>query len=100
MRVISIMKTAWTRLIRFIATDDRILRGEPIMPHPGFDLGQTTEETKLRAKVIIGDDIYDTTGATKVTDEIVVVKKLLGPVSAQDVPILRCIGFNYTHHST
>ncbi|KAI0544193.1 hypothetical protein F4679DRAFT_565917 [Xylaria curta] len=92
------MRTTWTRLIRFVATDDRIYRGEPIMPDPDYDLGQTTEETKLRAKIITGDDIYDTTGATMVTDEIMVVKKLLGPVSAHDVPILRCIGFNYRHH--
>jgi len=89
----------WQRLIRFVATDERILRGEPILPTTDFDLGNTTTKTKLQAKVIVGDDIYDTTGKTKVTDEIVTVKELLGPLAQEDVPILRCVGLNYAKHS-
>jgi len=92
------MKVPWTRLIRFVATDDRILRGEPILTSPNFDLGNTTEETKLQAKVVIGNDMYDTTGETKVSDEIVTVKKLLGPLAQNDVDILRCVGLNYAKH--
>lgn len=93
------MKVVWDRLIRFIATDGRLLRGEPILPHADFDIGSTTAETKLKAKVIVGDDIYDTTGRTKVTDEIVTVQKLLGPLAQDEVPILRCVGLNYAKHS-
>ena len=89
----------WERLIRFVATDGRVLRGEPILPHHSFDLGQTTAATKLTAKVITGDDIYDTTGNTKVTDEVVTVKELLGPLAQDEVPILRCVGLNYAKHS-
>jgi hypothetical protein len=89
----------WKRLIRFVATDGRTLRGEPILPSPDFDLGFTTAETKLKAKVITGDDLYDVTGKTKVTEEVVVVKQLLGPLAQQDVPILRCVGLNYAKHS-
>ncbi|KAM0079764.1 hypothetical protein ACKRZS_008093 [Fusarium odoratissimum] len=92
------MKVAWQRLIRFVSTDGRLLRGEPILPTPDFDLGNTTEETKLKACVIEGEDIYDTTGATRVTDEVVTVKTLLGPLVASDVPILRCVGLNYATH--
>ncbi|KAK2017432.1 hypothetical protein LZ32DRAFT_665328 [Colletotrichum eremochloae] len=92
------MAVAWTRLIRFVAKDGRVLRGEPILPNDEFDLGDTTEETGLKAKVISGSDIYDTSGETKVTDEVVVVKKLLGPLTPEDVPILRCIGLNYASH--
>ncbi|RGP72627.1 hypothetical protein FLONG3_6635 [Fusarium longipes] len=92
------MKVAWERLIRFVATDGRLLRGEPILPTPDFDLGDTTEETKLQARVIEGHDIYDTTGITRVTDEVVTVKTLLGPLAASDVPILRCVGLNYATH--
>ncbi|KAK0383889.1 hypothetical protein NLU13_7981 [Sarocladium strictum] len=92
------MSVSWSRLIRFVATDGRTLRGEPILPSPDFDLGQTTEATGLKAKVIQGEDIYDTTGATKVTDEVVTVKTLLGPLAQSDVPILRCIGLNYATH--
>lgn len=89
----------WSRLIRFISTDGRLLRGEPILPDLNFDIGTTTEETKLQARVIHGDDIYDLTGATKVTDEIVTVRKLLGPLTKDDVPIIRCVGLNYMKHS-
>ncbi|PVH98233.1 hypothetical protein DM02DRAFT_682728 [Periconia macrospinosa] len=92
------MRVAWTRLIRFVATDGRVLRGEPILPNPEFDLGQTAESTKLQARIIIGDDIYDTTGKVKVSEEIVTVKKLLGPLAAEDVDILRCVGLNYAKH--
>ncbi|KIW83637.1 hypothetical protein Z517_02883 [Fonsecaea pedrosoi CBS 271.37] len=92
------MKVPWTRLIRFVATDGRVLRGEPILPSEDFDLGNVTEADQLKAKVIVGDDIFDTTGQTKVTDEVVTVKKLLGPLAREEVPILRCVGLNYAKH--
>lgn len=93
------MTLPWKRLIRFIATDGRTLRGEPILPSPETDLGFITEADQLQARVIEGSDIYDTTGATRVTDEIVTVKTMLGPLAQSDVPILRCVGLNYAKHS-
>ena len=93
------MKVAWQRLIRFVATDGRILHGEPILPSPEFDIGKVTEKDALKAKVIEGADLYDTTGATKVTSEVVTVKRLLGPLTPADVPIIRCVGLNYAKHS-
>ena len=93
------MNVAWERLIRFISTDDVVLLGEPILLHPDFDLGNLTADTRLQAKVIHGDDIYDTTGSTRVTDEVVTVKKLLGPLQLRDVPMVRCVGLNYATHS-
>ncbi|KAI5919537.1 hypothetical protein F4810DRAFT_687248 [Camillea tinctor] len=92
------MKVAWERLIRFVGTDGRVYRGEPILPNPDFDLGTTTASTQLQARVISGSDIYDVTGETKVTDEIVTVKELLGPLTSNDVDILRCVGLNYAKH--
>ncbi|KAJ5474647.1 hypothetical protein N7475_004213 [Penicillium sp. IBT 31633x] len=92
------MSLPWTRLIRFIATDGRTLRGEPILPTPTTDLGFTTESDNLQARVIEGSDIYDTTGETRVSDEIVSVKTILGPLAQTDVPILRCVGLNYAKH--
>ena len=93
------MAPNWDRLIRFIATDGRELRGEPILPSPDFDVGTTTEETGLKAKVIqvANNDVFDP--STKVTDEEVTVKKLLGPVTTDEVPIIRCIGLNFIKHS-
>ncbi|KAJ5373429.1 hypothetical protein N7517_005435 [Penicillium concentricum] len=92
------MSLPWKRLIRFIATDGRTLRGEPILPTPTTDLGFITESDKLQARVIEGDDLYDTTGKTHVTDEIVSVKTVLGPLAQTDVPIIRCVGLNYAKH--
>ena len=93
------MQLPWKRLIRFVSTDGRTIRGEPILPSEDFDLGSATEETRLQAKVISGDDIYNTSGETKVTDEVVTVEKLLGPLTPGEVPLLRCIGLNYAKHS-
>jgi len=93
------MKVPWTRLIRFVSTDGRVLRGEPILPSDDFDLGNVTESDQLKAKIIKGDDTLDTTGKTVVSDEVVTVKKLLGPLAAEEVPILRCVGLNYAKHS-
>jgi 2-keto-4-pentenoate hydratase/2-oxohepta-3-ene-1,7-dioic acid hydratase in catechol pathway len=93
------MAPNWDRLIRFVATDGRELRGQPILPSADFDVGTATEETGLKAKVIDvkNNDIFDP--ATKVTDEEVTVKKLLGPVTVDEVPIIRCIGLNFIKHS-
>lgn len=92
------MSLPWKRLIRFITTDGRTVRGEPILPTPTTDLGFITESDNLQARVIEGDDLYDTTGKTRVTDEIVSVKTILGPLTQADVPILRCVGLNYAKH--
>ncbi|KAI9925247.1 hypothetical protein ASPWEDRAFT_121173 [Aspergillus wentii DTO 134E9] len=91
------MTLPWKRLIRFITTDGRTLRGEPIAPDD-LDLGFITEADQLQARVISGDEIYDMTGRTSVTDEIVTVKTLLGPLAREEVPILRCVGLNYAKH--
>lgn len=93
------MGVCWDRLIRFVATDGRTLRGEPILPSPDFDLGTVTEQTGLKARIIEGSDIYDDSGKTRVTEQIVQVKELLGPLSQDDVDILRCVGLNYAKHS-
>ncbi|CAG9981062.1 unnamed protein product, partial [Clonostachys byssicola] len=94
----AIMKVPWSRLIRFQAADGRVLRGEPVLPRPNLDLGLITEADNIQARVITGDDPYDTTGATRVTEELVTVKRILCPLTAKDVPILRCVGLNYLKH--
>ncbi|KKA22977.1 hypothetical protein T310_2991 [Rasamsonia emersonii CBS 393.64] len=87
------MTLPWTRLIRFEATDGRILRGEPVTPdnnnNTELDLGFITEADSLQARVLAGDDIFDTSGKTHLTDEVVTVRKILGPLTSDDVPILR-----------
>jgi hypothetical protein len=93
------MRVAWKRLIRFEAIDGRILHGEPIIPSEDYDLGHMTESDNIAAKVIKGQDIFSEAGDTYVSDEVAQVKKLLGPLVASDVPILRCVGLNYAKHS-
>ena len=89
---------AWRRLIRFKATDGRILRGEPLIDRD-VDLGFITEADQVQVRILSGDDIYDTTGKTQLTDEVAVVQTLLGPLAAGEIPILRCVGLNYAKHS-
>lgn len=93
------MKPVWSRAIRFVATDGRTLFGEPILDSPDVDIGRVREGSPLKARVITGSDLYDESGVTQVTEEIVTVKRLLGPLRQQDVPILRCVGLNYMKHS-
>lgn len=85
------MRPVWTRLIRFVATDGRTLYGEPIVPSADYDIGVQGEKDGIKAKVVVGP-IYGTSDETKVTDEVVDVEKLLGPLSQSDVPIIRAIG--------
>jgi hypothetical protein len=92
------MTLPWKRLIRFQSTDGRILRGEPLVADE-VDIGFITEADKVQARVLSGDDIYDTTGKTRLTDEVVGVKTVLGPLAQADIPILRCVGLNYAKHS-
>lgn len=95
------MSLPWKRLIRFRALDGRILRGEPILPaDEKVDLGLTTNADQLQARVISGSDIYDVTGTTQVTGEVVTVEQILSPLAQSDIPILRCVGLNYAKHSS
>ena len=93
------MRVAWKRLIRFEAKDGRILYGEPILPSEDYDLGLMKRDDNLTAKIIKGHDIFSEAGDTHVSDEIASVQKVLGPLTAAEVPILRCVGLNYAKHS-
>ena len=94
------MSLPWKRLIRFRAVDGRILRGEPLLPtESNIDVGMVTKAGQIQARLLEGDDIYDTTGETKLGDEIVTVEQILSPLTPNDVPILRCVGLNYAKHS-
>ncbi|OJJ84578.1 fumarylacetoacetate hydrolase family protein [Aspergillus glaucus CBS 516.65] len=93
------MSLPWKRLIRFRALGGRILRGEPILPaDEEVDLGLTANADQLQARVISGSDIYDVTGTTQVTGEVVTVERILSPLAQSDIPILRCVGLNYAKH--
>ena len=82
---------AWTRLIRFVGEDGKIYRGEPIVDETA-DIGKTQN---LKAKIIAGDNVFK----GNVTDKVVAVKQLLGPLDGNEVHEVRCVGLNYATHS-
>lgn len=86
------MMLNWDRLIRFIADDGKIYRGEPIISESDYDIGEQFIEGKsINAKVVVGNIFTD----AKVTDKILEVRQLLGPLTCDDVPIIKCVGMNY-----
>lgn len=90
---------AWTRLIRFRAANGSIYNGEPIVPSDSktTDVAELYNAGSLKAKVISGDDVF--ADSAKVTDQVEEVKELLGPLTPEQVPIIRCVGLNYMKHS-
>ena len=89
------MTTTWKRLIRFVAKDGKIYRGEPIVSDSDFDVGKQYLSGKpIQAKVVTGDIFSNAV----VTDQVLEVKKLLGPLTEDDVPIVKCVGLNYMKH--
>ncbi|ABN65932.1 degradation of aromatic compounds [Scheffersomyces stipitis CBS 6054] len=89
------MTPTWKRLIRFVAQDGKTYRGEPIVSDADYDVGkQFLQGKQIMAKVITGD-IFDN---AVVTDVIKEVKTLLGPLTPDDVPMVKCVGLNFMKH--
>src|SRR5882757_392968 len=85
----------WNRLIRFEGNDGKIYFGQPVI-NRGEDVASLARSGTLKAAVIDGDDIF--ADSAKVTSDVRQVKRLLGPLTASQVPIIRCIGLNYMRH--
>lgn len=94
---------SWTRLIRFhpATSPDRIIYGEPIGSDDELvDIGALADARSLRAKVIQFDSRDGPLSpSARVTDEVVQVGQLLGPLGMYDVTDIKCIGLNYKKHS-
>ena len=90
------LNVPWSRLIRFVsAEDEQIYYGDAVVPSNDFDIGLPANLSSLKARVITGNPI---SANCKVTDKVVGVKKLLGPLTPDTVPAVRCIGGNYLTH--
>lgn len=88
----------WERLIRFVAEEDnQVYYGEPITSNDGFDLGELKETDDLKARVIEGSNPLDPSRCT-ITSTILSVRQILGPLTPEMVPAVRCIGGNYKSH--
>jgi hypothetical protein len=85
----------WTRLVRYVSNAGITGYGEPILPDPNSDINQLALDGKLEVVVLEGVDVLTATP----TDKKEIVKTLLGPLTAKDVPYVRCIGLNYKSHS-
>ncbi|KAL1857770.1 hypothetical protein Plec18170_002994 [Paecilomyces lecythidis] len=89
------MSMPWSRLIRYRDSPEGPVRfGEPILNDGNEDIASMALENKLLVKVCEGTDPF----SLRVTDQIATVHQLLGPLAAQHVPIIRCIGLNYKSH--
>lgn len=85
----------WSHLIRFTSPgSDTVQFGDAILESDGADIGLLS--SSLKAKVIKGDPLSPD---CQVTDQVVEVSKLLGPLTPRIVPNVRCIGLNYLKHS-
>jgi hypothetical protein len=90
---------SWSRLIRFIPTGSTIpIYGEPVA-HSYTDIGALADAGELSARVILVDSDGPLSPSARVTDEILRVAKLLGPLDAQSCTDIKCIGLNYKKHS-
>ena len=89
------MKFAWKRLIRFVGADSRTHYGEPDIEQVE-DLMRLYDERKLKARLLIGG-IFD--DKATISNELVDVKKMLGPLEPSQVPMVKGIGLNYVSHS-
>lgn len=84
----------WTKLIRFIAHDGKATFGDAIVDDAS-EVPQKLEENELYAIELEGSDPF----ALSSTGKKLHVKTLLALLTPSDVPLIRCIGLNYTKHS-
>lgn len=59
------------------------------------DVDALARDGTLQVKVCEGSDPFN----LRVTDQVDRVHQLLGPLTSDSVPIIRCIGLNYKSHS-
>lgn len=89
------MTHSWSRLVRFIAEEDgQTYQGEPQLPaDKDFDIGKNYAGLKVK---LLSGDLY---GQNSVSEETKTIKKLLSPVSKEQINLFRCVGLNYVKHS-
>ena len=85
---------AWSRLIRFLDDEHKITYGEPCITSVA-EFEEKLENKDLFASELVGSDVF----ALSATGRQVHVQRILGSLTVDDVPIIRCIGLNYMKHS-
>jgi hypothetical protein len=85
---------AWSRLIRFLDDENKITYGEPCIASVA-ELEEKLENGDLFASVLVGSGPF----ALSATGKQLHVQRIVGTLTAKEVPIIRCIGLNYMKHS-
>ena len=90
--------SSWSRLVRFVAEEDgKTYQGEPQLPSDAdsktFDIGKSYAGLKVK---LLSGDLY---GSNSITEETKTIKKLLSPISKEQINLFRCVGLNYVKHS-
>ncbi|KAF9768975.1 hypothetical protein IL306_013676 [Fusarium sp. DS 682] len=97
MSTTSASPASWERLVRYLPEDGEAFTpryGEPIISDIRDDVGELATAGKLEVKVLDGTSPFDLTE----TGRRERVGRLLGPLTEEQVPIIRCIGLNYKSH--
>jgi len=82
---------AFSRLIRFIASDGRTYWGDAILPSGVTDLSRVRQARVIQGNVLAKDH--------KVTEQVANVANLLAPLDRSQVGTVRCLGLNYEKHA-
>lgn len=81
-------------MIRFVSTDGNTTFGDALLDDAS-EIHQKISQNDLYAQELSGTSPFD----LKATGNKIQVKTLLPLLQPSDVPIIRCIGLNYTKHS-
>ena len=91
--------SSWTRLIRFTTSDSsEVYYGEPVADDFS-DVGGLADQGLLSARIILVGSEGPLSPSSRVTDQIVKVDRLLGPLDQSWCTDIKCIGLNYKKHS-
>lgn len=88
------MVSTFERLVRFEDEAGQSRYGEPIISSV-HDLDEVVSQGTMEATVWEGSNLFSLAPTT----QVVKVKKLLPLLTAEDVPIVKCVGLNYIKHS-
>lgn len=86
--------SSWSRLVRFEDTNGAVKLGD-LCIGKDENIGDKLQGRELHAVAFRESNPF----GQLTRDKVVLVKKLLPVLQKSDVPIIRCIGLNYTKHS-
>jgi len=87
--------TAWTHFVRFIAEEDHQIHFGNVDASKYPDVGLSTFKGEKVAVNLVTGSVFSGT----VTDKVLHIERLLSPLDAKEVPIIRCLGLNYRDHA-